>query len=69
MKSKYEYIIKYSFRGGQGAFQMTCTRPLNSLKDINLLKEKLEKEESLRNICIDGYTLVSSKVRKRKFIK
>lgn len=69
MKSKYEYIVRYSFRGGNGAFQMTSTRPLNSLKDIITLKEKLEKEEGLINVCIDGYTLVSSKIRKRKFIK
>lgn len=69
MKSKYEYIVRYSFRGGNGAFQMSIARPLNSLKDIVKLKVMLEEEEGLKNVCIDGYTLVSSKVRKRKFIK
>lgn len=69
MKSKYEYIVSYSFRGGNGAFQMSITRPLNSLRDVVKLKVMLEEEEGLRDVCINGYMLVSKKVRKRKFIK
>lgn len=69
MKSKYEYIIKYSFRGGSGASKIVVTKPINSLKDVSLIEKDIEKQECLRNVYIDGYTLVSSRIGKRKFIK
>lgn len=69
MESKYEYIIKYSFRGGQGSWQMSSSKPINSLRDVKLIKEILEKDKRLTNVAIEGYTLVSSKIKTRKFIK
>lgn len=69
MKNKYEYIVSYNFRGGVGTFNMTASKPINSLKYVDKIKRKLETEHDLYNVALNSYTLVSKKIYNRKFIK
>lgn len=69
MKNKYEYLINYMLRGGEGSRLLTISKPINCSKDIKDIISYLEKDSNLSNVGIRSYILVSKKVNRRKFIK
>lgn len=69
MKSKYEYLVKYNFRGGVGTFECTYTKPITSFADIRKIKKHLEETQGLNNVAVESYILVSKRENRRKYIK
>lgn len=69
MKNKYEYVINFSFKGGEGNSLMVFNSKIKSFNHLNLIKEHIEQTEGLINVAIKNYILVSKREFKRKFIK
>lgn len=69
MKNKYEYVISFSFEGGEGSFFITINNKITSFNHLNLIKEHIEQTGGLVNVAIKNYVLVSKREFKRKFIK
>lgn len=69
MKRKYEYLVKYNFRGGVGTFECTYNKPITSFSDIRKIKKHLEETHGLENVGVESYILVSKRERKRKYIR
>lgn len=69
MKNKYEYVIGFTFEGGNGSFEATSETKIKSFKDIKKIKEKLEQENNISNVAISNIDLIYSREHNRKFIK
>lgn len=69
MKRKYEYLVKYCYRGGVGTFECTYNKPITSFADIRKIKKYLEETQGLKNVGIESYILISKRENRRKYIK
>lgn len=55
MKRKYEYLVKYNFRGGVGTFECTYNKQITSFLDIRKIKKLLEETQGLENVAVESY--------------
>ncbi|HSQ90176.1 hypothetical protein [Romboutsia sp.] len=69
MKNQYKYLVSFTFNGGCGNFYSTTSFKINSFQHLNLIKEKIEKENRLAYVAISSYQLVRKIENRRKFIR
>lgn len=58
-KRPYVYLVAYTFKNGNGCIIINMTRKIKKAKDLNLIKEYIEKQNKLvDNVAIMSFTYI-----------
>ena len=58
----YVYLISYTFKNGNGCIIINMARKIKRAKDLNLIKEYIEKQnELIDNVAIMSFTYIGRK--------
>ena len=61
-KRPYVYLVSYTFKNGNGCIVIDMTRKIKNAKDLNLIKEYIEKQnELIDNVAIMSFTYIGRK--------
>lgn len=61
-KRPYVYLVAYTFKNGNGCIVIDMTRKIKNAKDLNLIKEYIEKQnELIDNVAIMSFTYIGRK--------